>query len=441
MTDTSATRRGLFRLLSAIPAFSLTSSGRAVSHGGSADIRQEPAGKVPDGSGAILQAGKGAVARTVQDKLRDAVTVKDFGAIGDGVADDTQAIQAAMDAHDRVRIPTGNYKVSTLRFRRNNQIIEGDGWGNTVLVSMATVAGTSVIANGDPAVTLLGCEIRDLHVSATKLARGCVVDWAHMQHGALQRLFVAGGGGECIGVALGATWSVTECTYNTITGCYVGGVKFGFRSSDGANNNVFINCRVQPAFAGGYGFLFAPISPAASVSVVTMLGCSIEFPGNVASGVYVGDRVVGLTIIGCRFEQLSSAIVIKPGAINTTLLGNYYDGNIKTVADESSTTVRAEQGGLRGTNALERSIVFNGKTGAAAKAQGATSRRNGVGDYSIEFTTPMANAFPVVSVSFTQAAHYRLSAVTAKHVRVLLLDHAGAAIDGDYVAITAKEMV
>jgi len=396
---------------------------------------------MPDGSGPILQAGKGAVTRTIQDKLRDAVTVKDFGAIGDGVADDTRAIQAAMDAHDRVRIPSGNYKVSTLRFKRNNQIIEGDGWGNTVLVSTASGAGTSVIANGKPAVTLLGCEMRDLHVSATKLAQGTVVDWAHMQHGALQRLFVAGGGENCIGIALGATWAVTECTYNTITGCYVGGVKFGFHSSDGANNNVFVNCRVQPAFAGGYGFLFAPINSAASVSAVTMLGCSIEFPGNVAGGVYVGERVVGLNIIGCRFEQLSSAIVIKLGAINTTLVGNYYDGNINAVTNNSSTTVRAEQGGLRAADFFERLIVFSGTTGAAAKAQGATSRRNGVGDYSIEFTTPMANAFPVVSVSFTRAARYRLSAVTAKHVRVLLFDQAGAAIDGDYVAVSAKEMV
>jgi hypothetical protein len=39
--------------------------------------------------------GTGVVARTVQSKLRDTVSVKDFGAVGDGVADDTAAIQAA----------------------------------------------------------------------------------------------------------------------------------------------------------------------------------------------------------------------------------------------------------------------------------------------------------------------------------------------------------
>lgn len=77
-------------------------------------------GTTPGGwtGGGYKPAGTGAVARTVQDKLREFVSVRDFGAVGDGVADDTAAIQAAIQAArlaggGQVWFPKGIYKTTS----------------------------------------------------------------------------------------------------------------------------------------------------------------------------------------------------------------------------------------------------------------------------------------------------------------------------------------
>ena len=84
------------------------------------------------------QGGTGAQERTVKSKLQETVSVKDFGASGDGVADDTAAIQAALDAaanlgvDDKgalVHFPSGKYKItSTINYPMGKFVsITGDG--------------------------------------------------------------------------------------------------------------------------------------------------------------------------------------------------------------------------------------------------------------------------------------------------------------------------
>ena len=64
----------------------------------------------------FIQSGTGAVARTVQDKARESVSVKDFGAVGDGVTNDTVAIQTAINYAAPLNIPvvfpSGTYIVT-----------------------------------------------------------------------------------------------------------------------------------------------------------------------------------------------------------------------------------------------------------------------------------------------------------------------------------------
>lgn len=60
---------------------------------------------------AFVQSGTGAATRTLQDKLRDIVSVKDFDATGDGVTDDTEAFEDALATGKCVWIPNGTYLV------------------------------------------------------------------------------------------------------------------------------------------------------------------------------------------------------------------------------------------------------------------------------------------------------------------------------------------
>ena len=68
-------------------------------------------------TGASSGNGAAAVARTLANRFADVINVKDFGAVGDGVADDTTAIQAAINAanfvNGYVMSPAGfNYRIT-----------------------------------------------------------------------------------------------------------------------------------------------------------------------------------------------------------------------------------------------------------------------------------------------------------------------------------------
>lgn len=61
----------------------------------------------------------------VSTKLNSFVSVKDFGAVGDGVTDDTYSIQAALNASRNVYIPSGTYLFSSLNINYRNTILRG----------------------------------------------------------------------------------------------------------------------------------------------------------------------------------------------------------------------------------------------------------------------------------------------------------------------------
>ena len=86
----------------------------------------------------FIASGTGATTRTLQNKLRDVVSVKDFGATGDGSTDDTAFIQAALDAagttDSSVNFPATSsfYKITDRLTIPNGVSVVGEGFGSLI---------------------------------------------------------------------------------------------------------------------------------------------------------------------------------------------------------------------------------------------------------------------------------------------------------------------
>jgi hypothetical protein len=111
------------------------------------------------------QGGTGAQDRTVKTKLQETVSVKDFGAVGDGVTDDLAAFHAAMTASKNVFVPDGTYYLSaTLEIQQGGQRligVEGSASGGSLLYPTHTGGITVRNTFSDVEIAHLWIYVRD----------------------------------------------------------------------------------------------------------------------------------------------------------------------------------------------------------------------------------------------------------------------------------------
>ena len=105
-----------------------------VSTGGDRLTRQGRLGGLP------FKAKGADTVRPLQDKLGETVSVTDFGAKGDGVADDAPAFEAALNAAQAVSLPPGRYRLASTVSVPPRRQVRGAGRDATFIEAEAPLA-------------------------------------------------------------------------------------------------------------------------------------------------------------------------------------------------------------------------------------------------------------------------------------------------------------
>ena len=156
--------------------------------------------------------GAGIVARDVHDVIRTSITPQDYGAVADGAADDTTALQSAISRAIAtglpLYIPTGTYKITAGLTANAAVRIYGDGAGSLITSTDETIHGITISAATGK------CELRDFAISlanSTGSGNACVYVTTGY-NGSIDRLTLTGSCGVYFDNATTSHWIVSNST-------------------------------------------------------------------------------------------------------------------------------------------------------------------------------------------------------------------------------------
>jgi hypothetical protein len=228
--------------------------------------------------------GLGGVTRTLQSKLDDFVNIRDFGAIGDGVADDTAAINQALTQ-------IYNSSVTPVNYRSRRAIYFPAG---KYLISGAV--------NVPPYATLYG-------------------------EGPLNTVIIQSGGSYPVLSTVNAGFTATTGPANNITvegiGLYNSSVSTtkSVLEIDSVNSALFFNC----SFAAAANIVLANIDSTTVTRAVTFNHCVFS---NGATGINLnGNNVSSVRVINSEFDYLTTGAVLSNVTVGFSSVSNYY-GNV-----------------------------------------------------------------------------------------------------------------
>jgi hypothetical protein len=313
----------------------------------------------------------GAVTLPISSKVGESISVKDFGAVGDGVADDTTALQAAIDTNKPLYFPAGTYKYSGLTgLSRSGLSLRGDGSHNTILKYTGTGYGIDIdgsvgglfIQNTQlEGLTVEGNSATDACIRAKKMARS---QWRDVN--VREADATTGAGVLFQGVMLSRFESlVCSQDLNAMTTAPYEGLRIEATSIDGnSSNNVFVN----PYFEGAGT---APNS--ISIGIRIAGGSQNVFLGGSAEscktwGLLIGTDCNYNAFLGVGFENLGASGDFADAGDSTVFNGCYssvkaiWQGQRSKVSAGTYERVQIDAGAVK--NSFENIEVNHWRSGA-----------------------------------------------------------------------------
>lgn len=155
----------------------------------------------PTGSSLVgfIQAGTGAVARTAQAKLRESVTVQDFGAVGDGTGNQAAAINSALARGGVVRIngaPGSTYRITDRMLVTEDDTIVIIDAGVTIdaaeLAAAQSPFGSAILVTGENCA-IIGHGVGSSWIRLTGGSYANAITFLHCGGGSVRHLSLDGG--------------------------------------------------------------------------------------------------------------------------------------------------------------------------------------------------------------------------------------------------------
>lgn len=328
---------------------------------------------VVDASAVSYQpAGVGSELTDVETKLRESVSVKDFGAIGDGVADDTAVLQAAIDAASngskKLYLPAGTYKTTSgLSFGTPIKIF-GDGADVTsetgTIIKPTQSSGIALTFTNASGSFDNGLILEDFAIIGTGsgTAVGLEVNGAVWTNSRIRNVTVQsmGGRGVVVDDCLTANFEHVRAA-----GCG----SDGFRIS-GSNGIRLYGCMSESN--AGYGYHFDNALTAGERNGPLMLACHAE--ENTGGDAVYMNQYSNPMIQGCWLQVASASNVDRAAIHLDTCTGAMVTGNLLT-----SNAAWPLFQGVKLNATLFSSIIGNNISGygaARAIVENATSGRN-----------------------------------------------------------------